>query len=133
MSVAYEIPCFYVGVLQANRDFSAEPTSQYVGVVVVPASGAGLSGAAVDLPAAGGAIMGVQQNSPVLGEVSSVMVHGVSKARLSGTVAAGALLMVDAAGKFLTATSGNEAVAIAMEAGVAGDVAAILLKQYGKV
>lgn len=132
-AVAYEMPNFYVGVVQANLDMSLESSYQFVAVDVIPASGLGLSGAAIALPASGGAILGVQQNNPLLGEASTVMVHGISKARLSGTVAEGDLLKVDAAGKFLVATSGMQASAKAMQAGVSGDVIAVLLKSYGKV
>ena len=134
MSVAYEVPSFYLGNLQANQDLSVESVGQYVALTAVVASGAGLAGAAADLPAPGGPIVGVCQNNPQLGEPATIMVSGVSKARVSGAVSApGILLMVDAAGKFLPATAGNFAVAMAMQSAVAGDVAAILIKQYGKV
>jgi len=130
---AYEIPGFMLGVIPANADMSAEATNQFCAVDVIPATGAGLSGPAIALSGAGAAILGILQNNPFLGEAAEVMVAGVSKARLSGTVAEGALLMCDTAGKLLVATSGNQAIAKALSSGVSGDVCPVLLKSYGKV
>jgi regulator of RNase E activity RraA len=61
------------------------------------------------------------------------MVSGVSKCLASGAFAVGDMLMVDANGKFLLATTGNQVVGIALESGVAGAVVAVLLKDIGLI
>ena len=126
MSVAYEIPSFFVGVLAAGSDFSSEAADQFVAMDV----GAGETAV---LPLAGAPVLGICQHNPVAGEAVQIMVAGVSKAKIAGTVAAGDLLMTNSAGKLLLATTGNHAIAKAMQAGVSGDVVAVLLKSYGKV
>ena len=131
---AYEIPGFSLGVLPANQDMSTEATYQYTGVDVIPATGSGLSGAAVaPVPSAGSTIIGVLQNNPQLGEAGAVMVGGVSKAQLGANVIVGELLMVNSTGQFIKATSGNFIVARALEAGVLNDVIPILLLPQGKL
>jgi hypothetical protein len=130
---AWEIPKFLVGQLEANVDMSDEALWQYVGVSVGAASGAGLLGpSALVAPAAGGAILGVLQSNPKLAEVGTVMESGISKAKLAANVTAGALLMVNGAGKFLPATGGNFAVAQALQAGSTGAVVSVLVKNFGK-
>lgn len=128
--VDFEIPNFIVGVLQANADLSAK---QYYCVDVKQATGSGLSGPSVDLPAASGAnVIGLLQNKPILGEAANVMCAGISKGFLGGTVAVGDSLMTDSAGKLIVATSGNYQVARALDAGVSGDICAVLLQRAGK-
>ena len=132
-NAAYEIPSFYVGVLEANVDMSSESTWQYTGVDVAAASGAGLVGeAALVAPAAGDPILGVLQNNPQLAESGQVMVAGVSKAQAGGTFAIGAILAVNSSGKFLAATSGQYGVAQALQSGVAGTIVSVLVRNYGK-
>ena len=133
--MAYEIPDFYLGVLPSDVNLTAEVGSQYIGVAVGAASntqGTGTGGAAVELPSAGSAILGIIQNNPQIGEAAQVMVSGVSKALSAGTIAIGAILMVNSAGAFVTATSGNYGVAQALESAVTGDVFTVLLKSFGK-
>lgn len=130
--LVFEQPNMLVGLFQANIDMSVEATYQFSAVRVLAATGAGLSGTALDNPAAGGNILGIIQNNPQLGEAGTVMVQGISKAKIAGTVAVGDLLMTNASGKLLVATSTNFAVAQALTAGVSGDVISVLVKSYGK-
>ncbi len=133
-SVAYEIPSFYLGVLEANVDMSSESAFQYTGVQVAAASGTGVVGpAALVAPSgAGVAIIGILQNNPMLAEAGQVMVHGVSKALCGGTFAIGAILAVNSSGQMVAATTGQFGVAIALEAGVAGQIQSVLLLPLGK-
>jgi hypothetical protein len=132
---AYEIPGFALGVLPANIDMSVEATYQYTAVEVGPATGAGLSGAAIVAPpSAGAACIGILQNNPQLGEAAAVMVSGVTKAQLGAGVGIGTKLMVkDSGGTLIAATSTNFAIARALENGVSGDIIAVLLLRDGKV
>jgi len=120
-SAAIEVPLFKPGVVSA----SSGSLAQFSAVAI---SGDLTVGA----PTAGGPIFGVIQNNPISGEAAEVECKGITKALLSGTVAAGNLLMVDSAGKFLVCTSGNVAVGQAMEAGVANDIITVYLSNNGK-
>lgn len=121
MQPAIEVPLFKPGVMSASVDLS---TKQFCGCYV--------SGdLTLGLPAAGGKIFGVIQNKPISGEAVEVECSGITKVALSGNVAAGAELMVDAAGKFLTATSTNQIVGVALMAGSTGQVISALLKPAG--
>lgn len=135
--MAYEIPNFTVGVLPADVDMSSEAAYQYAGVCVYTAIstvGTGVGGAAICPPSAASTpIIGVLQNNPQQGEAGTVLVQGVSKALASGAFNIGQLLMVDSAGKFLVATSGNYAVAQALEKAAIGDITTVLLVRNGKV
>jgi hypothetical protein len=132
--MAYEIPNFYVGVLPANVDFSVEANSQFIGVTAIAATatvGTGVGGAALGLPTLGGPIIGVLQNNPVIGEAGQVLQSGVSKVLCGGTFAVGALLAVNAAGKFIAAISGYYIVGVALETGANGAIASVLLQNNG--
>lgn len=133
-NAAYEIPCFYIGTLEANVDMSTEATWQYAGVGIAAASGLGLLGpAALVAPAAGGAILGVLQNNPNLAEAGTVMALGISKVKAAGTWVPGDLLKVDATGAFLVATTGTRAVAKAILPGAAGSVSSAYIQDYGLI
>jgi hypothetical protein len=128
----YEIPSFYVGVIEANSDMSSESVNQFSPVDVVAASGSGVVGpAALATCADGAAALGILQNNPLIAEAGHVMTLGISKARLGGTVSIGNLLMV-ASAKLVVATGGNFAVAKALMAGVSGDIVSVYLCNYGK-
>jgi Uncharacterized conserved protein (DUF2190) len=138
--MAYEIPSFYVGVLPADIDMSAEVgeyyTYQYRGVCVytaVSTQGTGIGGAAL-IPPSGAStpIIGVLQNNPQQGEAGQVMVQGVSKAQAAASFSIGTLLMVNSSGQFLAATSTNFAVAQALENANSGDITTVLLIRNGK-
>lgn len=130
---AYQIPGFKLGVLDANQDMSAEATFQFTAVDVVANTGAGTEGPAAVAPAASGAAMlGILQNNPQVGEACEIVCTGVAKALLGATVAVDGLLMVGSGGKLIPATSGNFAVAKALQPGVNGSLAAVYLANYGK-
>jgi hypothetical protein len=59
------------------------------------------------------------------------MALGVSKAKASGTFAAGDILKVDTAGKVLHASTGSYGVAKALAPGVSGQVTSIYVMPYG--
>jgi len=147
--MSYEIPDFYVGVLPSDVDMSGDvqdvfPTDsvfQYSAVVAIAAAhteGMGAGGAAVaPAPSAGVPMLGLVQHNPQLGEAAQVLVQGVSKAQVNASVSIGQLLMVgtplsSGAAPLVPATSGNYAVAMALESGAAGDIVAVLLRNFGK-
>lgn len=129
-----EMPCFYVGVLQANIDMSVSSTYQFSAVDNAAASGTGVGGpSALVVPASSGAaILGVLQNNPALGVAGDVMVHGITKMQAGGTIAAGAIVATNAAGQAVTAASTNYGIGKAIQAGVTGNIISILLFGYGK-
>lgn len=133
--MAYEIPGFMLGTIQANQSFEAKATFEFTAVDVAAASGSGLTGAAIVPPASAGVqAIGILQNLPKIGEAATVMVGGVSKAQLGATLATvGVKLMADTDGQLILATSGNYVIARLLEAGVAGDVVAVLLLPGGKL
>lgn len=132
-NAAFEIPSFYVGVLEANVDMSVESTWQYTGVAVGAASGAGLLGpAALIAPvSSGAAILGVLQNNPQLAEAGAVMCLGVSKVVCGGTFSIGAKLTVNASGQFVVAATGNWICGIALRAGASGTISSAYLTSMG--
>lgn len=128
---AYEIPSFYLGVIEAEVDLSS---SQYLAVKPQAASAvSGTEGASLVLAGAGDPAIGILQNNPLAGEAGSVMIHGVSKAQLGGTVSVGSLLAVDGSGKLVVAASGNYIIGEALMAGVSGDIISVLLIRNGKL
>lgn len=134
MKQAYEIPNFYVGIFPAEINMSTEATYQFHAVFIGAASATtGAYGASLQMPAAGGNILGILQNNPMLGEAGQVMVEGISKATAGATISApGVLLMTTTAGALIPATSGNVACAIALAAASSGDIIPVLLKNCGK-
>jgi hypothetical protein len=133
-NAAYEIPGFYIGVLEANISMVVEATYQYTGVDVSAATGAGLVGPGALVPpaSAGVAILGILQNNPQLAEAGQVMTSGVTKAVAGGTFAIGAILAVNSSGQLVAATSGQYGVAKALQAGVSGTIVSVFLFGYGK-
>jgi hypothetical protein len=113
----------------ATTDFSAA-TSQYL------AMGLDANGKLV-LPATNGRIVGTLLNSPNVGQAGSVQLDGITQGIAGAAVAAGDMLMVDAAGKFITFVPGatKYMVGWALEAGAAGGVArfSVLLKTPGSL
>jgi len=139
--MAYEIPNFSVGVVPSDVDLSGVnasnvPIYQYAGVCVytaVSVQGTGVGGAAINLPSATSSpIIGVLQNNPQQGEAAQVVVQGITKAQAAASFNIGQLLMVNSAGAFLPATSGNYAVAQALESAASGDITTVLLIRNGK-
>lgn len=130
---SYEIPGFMIGVLEANIDMSVEATYQFTPVTVVAATGAGLTGPAALAPVAatGDSMIGILQNNPQLAEAGTVMQNGISKARIKQAVSVGSKLMTAPTGGLQVCTSGKDAVAIALNAGVPGDIIPVLLTNLG--
>lgn len=126
--MAYDVPVLDISVA-ATVDLS---TSQYF---FVKADGT--------LCAAGGKALGILQNNPKSGLAAGVRVLGCSKLTLAGTVAAGDYIASDASGKGVKATvasvlagtpeplAGDHVIAIALEAGVSGDVRSVALIHAG--
>lgn len=121
--------------LPANVDLSNETTFLYTPVAAIAATGAGINTptACAPVAATGNPIVGILQNNPMLAEAANIMVDGISKALLGGTVTVGAQLMATPSGGLQVATSGNNSVAIALDSGVAGQIIAVLLKGNGKI
>lgn len=65
-------------------------------------------------------------NTPVSGEAATVDLVGESKITLGGTVAYGALIASDAAGKAVTATTGAVINGVCLQGGVSGDIVTFL-------
>lgn len=88
----------------------------------------------VNLANTGGeAIDGILQNDPAQGYVADVGFSGASKAVAGAAVAAGALLMTDTSARLITATTGNYAVAKAIEAATgANQIITVLVAPFGK-
>src|SRR4051812_2536124 len=125
--MAYEQPGLRYGFLAADIDMSNKATWQFAPVWLGPAVnivGQGFGGAA--LVAKGSRTdppVGILQNNPVQGEAGTVVVNGVSKVIAGGTIAVGDLLMPNGGGTALIkATTGNYAMARALESGVSGTI-----------
>jgi len=97
---------------EAGADLSA---SQYKAVKLNSA------GKVVAIAAATDTVIGVLADTPTLGQAALVINAGFTRCKLSGTVAAGDYLKIDADGDFVVAASGELAHAIALEAGATGD------------
>ena len=76
---------------------------------------------------AGARCVGILQDNPENGQVGSVMALGISPAVYGGTVAANDDLASDANGHLVTAVAGQPVVAVALEAGVAGEEHSVLI------
>lgn len=147
--MSWEQPEMNLGVFPADLDMSGTvqdgvPTDSVFQFSVVQikaaanTAGYGFGGAAVAPPAAaGGADIGILQNNPQLGEAAEVMVAGVSKAQIGANVTIGQILMAAApngqgVSQLIPATNGNYGIAMALETGSAGAIAAVLLRNFGK-
>lgn len=87
--------------------------------------------ASLVLAGAGEDILGILEDKPKLGQSGTVSLAGRPKAKLGGTVVAGAYLAVDGSAHLVTAASGNFIVAKAMEAGASGEIIQIKLIAAG--
>jgi len=70
-------------------------------------------------------MIGILQNKPKSGEAANIMRAGTSKAVIGGTITRGDLLKNDSSGRLVTATTGNVAVAQALESGVLNDIRSV--------
>lgn len=115
--MAYEIP---VLVDSKHRCAVASLAAKQFFYVKLTASGIELCAAATDRP------FGILQNAPIIGEAAEVMRLGVSKVVAGGTIAIGALVGTDAAGKADSKTVTTDAteyiVGTADEAAVVNDI-----------
>lgn len=143
--MAYEIPGFVLGTLEANIDMSATSqtpgsdselyTYQYTPVNVAAATGAGLLGpaAVIAIAASGDPAIGILQNNPQLGEAAAIMTSGVTKVKAAGTIAIGDKLAAVPQGGVVTALTGYYVIGRALESAVPGDYFTMLLERDGKV
>jgi len=134
--MAYEQPGLRYGFLAADIDMSAKATWQFAPVWEGPAVntvGQGFGGAA--LVAKGSRTdppVGILQNNPVQGEAGTVVVSGVSKAIVGGTVAVGDILTPNSGGSaIIKATTGTYGMARALESGVSGAIISVELRSFG--
>ncbi len=112
--------------LEAAADLSVAATNQYRALVVDSNGRAAVAGAS-NVP-----IVGVLQNDPIQFQAAQIMVDGLSKIKLGGTVAAGDEVMSDASGDFIVAaTAGNRKVGICVEGGGSGDIGSAILVAAG--
>lgn len=119
--MAYEIPGFVLGTLNAGDDLS---TSQYRFVV-------GTAGDAVGLAPAAGQPLGTLNNSPDEGDTCEIVTSGVAKVKCDGVVTEHGLIEVGASGGAVDLAAGF-AVGRALEAGVLNQVISVRLGDYGK-
>lgn len=96
--MAYEIP---VLVDSKHLAYASLATKQYF-FVKLTSNGIELCSGATDIP------FGVLQNAPAAGEAAEVMRLGVSKVVSGGTIAIGALIGTDSAGKADSKTAGTD-------------------------
>jgi hypothetical protein len=88
----------------------------------------------LNLASTGGeAIHGILQNKPKQGAPCNVAFGGISKALAGAAFSAGAFLMTDTSGRFITATTGNMVVAQALEASAqAGQIVTVRVLDGGR-
>lgn len=137
---AFELPNMMAGFWPANVDMSAEPTPgfptfQFTTVsLAAPASGVGTeAGAGLIQTSSGAPLLGILQDNPAKGVEGSVMIQGISKAKIgTGGCTPMTLLMADGSGNLIAATSGNDAVAVALCTANSGDTAPVLIRASGK-
>jgi len=84
--------------------------------------------------AVGDKLSGVfQHTTSAAGEEARVMLSGISKLKLGGTVTRGALVTTNASGQGVAAAPAagvnNSVIGQAMKSGVSGDIVTVLLKQ----
>ncbi len=122
--MAYEQGLRNIGV-PASADLSA---SQFC-FMTINSSGQ------LALPTAGGDADGILQDKPNAAAVQGELaIGGVSKAVVgTGGVTAGDLVAVDAAGKVVTAVTGNKIVGRALSTGAASAIIPVLIQQKGKL
>jgi len=117
--MAGELQIFDIGSLKADEDLSDE---QYYIVLISAAN-------KVDLCGAGGEAIGVLQNIPAAdGRSAQVRIQGITQIELGATVAAGAKVMSDSAGKGTTATAGKKYIGRLIEAGDSGDRVTMIME-----
>jgi hypothetical protein len=98
--MAYEIPGFTLGVLNATEDLSSY---QFCFVHLTTDGGVALTtaGAMAESP------LGILQNTPTSNQTCEIMVSGVSKMICAAQTSAGDLIIATSAGRGVTWTSGT--------------------------
>lgn len=99
----------------------ADLTGKQFCAVVANTSGAAVAAGANAL------VVGILQNKPNSGQPATICYDGVSKAVAGATVAANAKLASDAAGKLITATTGQAVVGIALAGGAVNEIIPVLM------
>ena len=119
--MALQDPGLDIGYVIAAADYST--VGQFKAVKV--ATTAALT---VTLANTGGeSILGILQNNPTTAAAADVRFTGISKGLINGTVTAGDKLMTDTTAAFITATTTNIAVAVALESGVPSTLITVAL------
>ena len=80
------------------------------------------NGNAVPVTASTDVSYGILLNDPKQGQAARIGIDGVVKLRLGATVAAGALVAFDTAGKGKAPATGNRVIGVAVQGGVNGDI-----------
>ena len=76
-------------------------------------------------------VIGILQNNPAAGQAANVAYGGVSKAKLAGTVAAGARVTSNASGEIVAAASaGDSVIGVALTGGASGEIVSILVNPF---
>jgi hypothetical protein len=124
------------GFYAADVDMSVAATWRYAWVWLGPAlhiAGHGQGGGAVQaIGALTSPPLGIAQNPANQGEAVEVCRDGGSKAIAGGTFAVGDLLMAASNGSTVKCTTGNMAIARALESAVIGDITSVEVKCFGK-
>ncbi len=119
--MAYEGALCNIPGLKAGADLS---TKQFFAVKVDTDGDVVLAGA-------GEVAVGILQDKPAAdGRAATVADGGVSKCVFGATVAPGALVMSDANGKLITATTGNYVIGICREGGDADEIGSVILGSH---
>ena len=98
--MAYEIPLFNIGTLNATEDLSS---AQYTFVHQTTDGGVvqTTAGAMAETP------LGILQNAPTSNQTCEIMALGISKLRAASQTSAGDLIIATSAGRGVTWTSGT--------------------------
>jgi len=110
------------GVVDSFKAAADLSSLQYYYMKLTAANTVNVTSASTDLG------VGILQNKPdTANDAAEVMVNGISKAVLGGTVTRNAGLMAHTDGTLIAATINKPIVAIALDAGIAADVISVIL------
>lgn len=92
------------------------------------------TGQAVLASGEGGDVVGVLQNKPdAANRAASIAVGGVTKALAAGTITRGSRVTIDATGKFVAVTSGDDwSFGVALDTGASGSIFPMLIQPLGQ-
>lgn len=114
---------FVAGHFAAAADYSA--TGQYRGMVASTSA----NHTAVLASVAGQQIIGVLRNEPESGEACEIVIEGIAKVILGGTVVRGDRLSVNSAGAFVAAGGAGAIAGVALESGASGNIISMLIEK----